>query len=333
MARVTTTPDEPTGTETVEQQVLDAAEAVVEDVTETELDAEDVAAMDSFDVPRRLLLVHAHPDDETIGNGVTMARYAAAGAHVTLVTCTRGEQGEVIPEDLRHLQGDGDALAERRVEELGTAMEALGVTDHRFLGDDVGSRYRDSGMAWGPDGRAVAAPDTPVGAFALADLDEAAGHLVRVLREVRPQVVVTYEPGGGYGHPDHVQAHRVAVRALELSAVDAGDGGEPWHVAKVYETVVPESVAADFWEDRPFPSMVVPDAEVTTVVESPENLEAKVAALRAHHTQVRVEGGDMRLSSGPARPVPAVEAYRLVQGVTAPDREDGRESDLFAGVA
>ncbi|MFP5335144.1 MAG: N-acetyl-1-D-myo-inositol-2-amino-2-deoxy-alpha-D-glucopyranoside deacetylase [Actinomycetes bacterium] len=302
--------------------------------------------MDRLDSPRRLLLVHAHPDDETIVNGATMARYAAEGASVTLVTCTRGERGEVIPPDLVHLEGDGDALGERRTAELAAAMEALGVTDHRFLGADAGVRFRDSGMAWGPHGRAVAAPDTGDDAFAHADVDAAAWHLVRVIREVRPQVVVTYEPDGGYGHPDHVQTHRVTVRAVELAASEAGDG-EPWAVAKVYETVLPESAARQVLResaadnpfepvdpDGPLPPMVVPDDEVTTVVEAPGHREATAAALRAHATQVVVEGGYFALSNGVGRPIVTTEYFRLSHGTPLPDqdRADGRESDLFAGV-
>lgn len=347
VAAVTTTPEEPGSSTSAEQQVLDAAADVVEDVTERELEPADVAAMDRLDAPQRLLLVHAHPDDESILTGATIARYTAAGASVTLVTCTRGERGEVIPEDLKHLQGNPEALAERRVGELAAAMEALGVADHRYLGADADVTWQDSGMAWAEDGRAVAAPDVPPEAFALADVDVAAQHLVRVLREVRPQVVVTYEPGGGYGHPDHVQAHRVTVRAVDLAARDDGEG-EAWQVAKLYEAVVPEGVAAAVLDgehgDNPFgrrdpasalPSLVVPDAEVTTVVEAEEHLEAKTAALRAHATQVRVESGFFALSHGVGQPIVGTEYYRLARGVAAPagTRDDGRETDLFAGVA
>ncbi len=166
---------------------------------------------------RRLLLVHAHPDDESINNGATMAKYAAEGAHVTLVTCTLGERGEVIPPALRQLSGT--ALAEERERELTAAMKALGVLDHRLLGGP--GRYRDSGMMGTPDN------DDPA-CFWRADVDEAAAHLVEVIRETRPQVLITYDPDGGYGHPDHIQAHRVAMRAAELAA-DAGQS-----IAKVY---------------------------------------------------------------------------------------------------
>ncbi|MEU8039244.1 N-acetyl-1-D-myo-inositol-2-amino-2-deoxy-alpha-D-glucopyranoside deacetylase [Streptosporangium sp. NPDC049078] len=164
---------------------------------------------------RRLMLVHAHPDDETIGSGATMARYAAEGAHVTLVTCTLGEEGEVIPPELAHLTADrDDTLGEHRVGELAAACAALGVTDHRFLGGP--GRWRDSGMMG-------AASNHRENAFWGADLDEAAGELARIIREVRPQVLVTYDENGFYGHPDHIQAHRVAWRAVELAA-DPGFG-------------------------------------------------------------------------------------------------------------
>ena len=296
---------------------------------------------------RRLLLVHAHPDDETINNGATMARYAAGGALVTLVTCTRGELGEVIPPELAHLEGDGDALAECRVAELAAAMRALGVGDHRFLGDAAGTRYRDSGMAYAPDGRAVAPADMSADAFARVGVDEAAAHLVPVLRDVRPQVLITYERGGGYGHPDHVQAHRVAMRAVERAADPAYGLGPAWQVAKVYWTVAPaERVLAGVRElraagvrtldpDGPLPSMVVPAAEVTTVVDASDHLAAKVAALRAHATQVVVADGTFALSNGMHQPLTGVEHYRLAVGTPAPG--DGRpgtwETDLFAGLA
>ncbi|MDF2710952.1 MAG: hypothetical protein K0R62_6604, partial [Nonomuraea muscovyensis] len=137
---------------------------------------------------RRLLLVHAHPDDESIGTGATMAKYAAEGAHVTLVTCTLGEEGEVIPERLAHLAADRhDVLGPHRVAELAAACRALGVEDHRFLGGQ--GRWRDSGMMG-------AATNHRPDAFWQADLDEAAGELVKVIREVRPQVLVTYDANG-----------------------------------------------------------------------------------------------------------------------------------------
>src|SRR3954452_25608709 len=148
---------------------------------------------------RRMLLVHAHPDDETIGTGATMAKYAAEGAHVTLITCTLGEEGEILVPSLTYLASDQeDGLGEHRIGELTDAMKALGVTDHRFLGGP--GRWRDSGMMGEPSNDR---PDS----FWQADMDEATRELVAVVREVRPQVIVTYDENGAYGHPDHIRAH------------------------------------------------------------------------------------------------------------------------------
>jgi N-acetyl-1-D-myo-inositol-2-amino-2-deoxy-alpha-D-glucopyranoside deacetylase len=307
----------------------------------------------AIDADRRLVLVHAHPDDESITTGATMARYAAEGARVTLITCTRGELGEVIPVELAHLAHDrDDTLGEHRVGELAAAMAALGVTDHRFL-DEVFSgpgaafppvRYRDSGMAWGPDRRATAAPDTRPGAFALAEVAAAAARLAAVFREVRPQVVITYEPGGGYGHPDHVQAHRVTMQAVELAAA-SGPGGAPWSVPKVYWIVIPERAARaaltalagagqnpfeEFRLDGQLPSMFTPDELVTTVIDGSGHVGAKTAALRAHASQIAVDDAFFALSDGVGQPLLSQEHYRLVRGVTAGPRDgDGRETDLF----
>src|SRR5689334_10145362 len=182
-----------------------------------------------------MLLVHAHPDDESIGTGATMAKYVAEGAGVTLVTCTAGEMGEILVPDLEHLAADReDRLGEHRREEIAGALKALGVTDHRWLGGF--GTYRDSGMKWHEDGYAIAADTIHDNAFWHADLREAADHLVPVIREVQPQVLLTYDDFGGYGHPDHIQAHRVAMYAAQLAAVPSyrKDLGEPWEIAKIY---------------------------------------------------------------------------------------------------
>ena len=188
---------------------------------------------------QRLLLVHAHPDDETIGTGATMALYASQGRGVTLVTCTAGEMGEVLVPELEHLAADReDRLGEHRKGEIADAMEILGITDHRWLGGF--GKYRDSGMQWHDDGYAIPADDTHHNAFWNADLEQAANDLVSVIREVKPQVVVTYNPFGGYGHPDHIQAHRVTMYAVQLAGATAHrhDLGEPWQVSKIYWTAL-----------------------------------------------------------------------------------------------
>lgn len=308
---------------------------------------------------RRIVLVHAHPDDETIGNGATMAKYAAEGAQVTLVTCTRGEQGEVIPADLAHL-AHPDRLGEYRVAELSSAMTALGIRDHQFLGDpgvpgrpaaevraDGGTVYADSGMAYDHDGGVVPSPNPPAGAFALTDVEEPAEQLAALLRELRPQVVVGYEPGGGYGHPDHVQAHLVMMRGVELAALRGPAEEAGWAVPKVYWTVMPETLTRQALRtlrdslgeaysgpdpDSRLPSMVVPDDQVTTVVDATDFTPAKVEALRAHATQVRVSptGAFFALSNEVSQPVMGLEFYRLVRGVAGGARDElGRETDLF----
>src|SRR5689334_14240309 len=183
----------------------------------------------------RLLLVHAHPDDESINNGATMARYAAEGRGVTLVTCTLGEEGEVLVPSLAHLASDkDDTLGKHRIGELDAAMEALGVTDHRILGGP--GRFRDSGMAWDETGHAKPADEVRDDTFWRADLTEAATLLAEIIREVRPQVLVTYDEFGNYGHPDHIQAHRVATYAASLAAVPSyrPDLGEAHDIDKIY---------------------------------------------------------------------------------------------------
>ncbi|MEV6669468.1 N-acetyl-1-D-myo-inositol-2-amino-2-deoxy-alpha-D-glucopyranoside deacetylase [Streptomyces sp. NPDC051162] len=286
---------------------------------------------------RRLLLVHAHPDDESINNGATMAKYAAEGAHVTLVTCTLGEEGEVIPDGLAHLAADrDDALGPYRAGELADAMRELGVADHRSLGGP--GRYRDSGMMGAPQN------ERP-GSFWQADVDEAATSLVEVIRETRPQVLVTYDPEGGYGHPDHIQAHRVATRAVELAGESAfrRDLGDPHEVAKVYWNCVPRSVLEEGFArlremgvGKPFPGVaspadvpgVVDDAEVTAAIDGSAHAEAKAAAMRAHVTQIAVDGPFFALSNDLGQPLFATEYYKLVRGTAGA----GREDDLFAGV-
>ena len=267
--------------------------------------------MDPRRSARRLLLVHAHPDDESIGTGATIARYAAEGAQVTLVTCTLGELGEIIPPELAHLGADREnRLGAYRITELAAACAALGLADQRFLGGP--GRWRDSGMM------GLETNDDPR-CFWRADVAQAAAELARIIRTVRPQVLVTYDENGFYGHPDHIQAHRVARAAIRLAA--AG-GQDRWQVAKFYATAVPRSVAVA--AGLPY---FVPDGQVTTEVDGSAYLPAKTAALRAHATQITVDGDRFALSDGRWQPVSGREFYTLLGG-----HPGAVEHDLFAGL-
>ena len=271
----------------------------------------------------RLLLVHAHPDDESLWTGGTIARYAAAGVQVTLVTCTLGEEGEVIPESLRALAADAaDQLGGYRIGELRAACSALGVSDHRWLGG-VG-RWRDSGMA------GVAANGHPR-AFAGGDLDEQAQALAEVIADVRPQVVITYGPDGGYGHPDHIRAHEVTMAAC--------DGVDRVFFAVTSRRATEEGLAALAGTDVPFQPPgpgelpVTDDALITTVIDTSAVVSVKMRAMAAHQTQITVwHGGEgeraYALSNGLTQPIPPAEFYLLGRGPG-----EGAGTDLFGGLA
>jgi N-acetyl-1-D-myo-inositol-2-amino-2-deoxy-alpha-D-glucopyranoside deacetylase len=298
---------------------------------------------------QRLLLVHAHPDDETIGTGATMAKYVAEGRGVTLVTCTAGEMGEILVPELEHLAADQeDRLGEHRRGEIADAMAALGVTDHRFLGGF--GTYRDSGMKWHADGYAIPADDIHDNAFWRADLTAAADDLVRVIREVRPQVLVTYDEFGGYGHPDHIQAHRVAMYAAQLAGVPSykKELGEPWEIAKIYWSAMSESrmrsslralrEAGDTTTfegmdpDGPLPHFVTADENLAAGIDATAHVEKKMDALRAYPTQVTLDGPFFALSNNQGVESWGVEFYRIVKGTQGEVGEDGLETDLFAGL-
>ncbi|HNM12282.1 MAG TPA: N-acetyl-1-D-myo-inositol-2-amino-2-deoxy-alpha-D-glucopyranoside deacetylase [Mycobacterium sp.] len=279
----------------------------------------------------RLLFVHAHPDDETINNGATIAHYTARGAEVTVLTCTLGEEGEVIGDRWARLAVDeADQLGGYRIGELTAALGELGVGQPRFLGG--AGRWRDSGMAGTPERRRPR--------FADADLDEAAGQLADVIAELRPHVVVTYDPNGGYGHPDHIQAHRVTTAAVRAAA-------ERWAVPKFYWTVLavsafraglealgPQDVPADWIRPPGEVPFGFTDEQITAEIDAQEHLGAKVAALSAHATQVVVgpTGRAFSLSNKMVLPVLGAEHYVLVAGRPGPVGEHGWETDLLAGL-
>lgn len=244
-----------------------------------------------------VLFVHAHPDDETITTGGTIATLLDAGASVTLVTCTRGELGEVVPAELQHLAGE--ALGAHREGELAAAMAILGLDDHRFLGDNgarapgaAPHRYLDSGMQWGPNGPEplpVASDFTvPDAASAglnstltAASLDTLVSDLCAVIEHVRPTAIVSYDSGGGYGHPDHVRTHELAGVAAVIMDVP-------------FYTIVPPAQAA----------------EGDIRVEVSHVLERKKRALQAHRTQLTVVGDSIVHSGGQREPITRIEVFR-----------------------
>ena len=275
---------------------------------------------------KRALFVHAHPDDETINNGATMAQMVEEGVAVTLITCTRGEEGEVLIPELSHLASHAeDKLGAHREIELANAMKELGVTDHRFLG-----KYRDSGMMGTPQ-------NEHPNCFWQADVDEAAKKLAVIIDEIKPQVMVTYDENGGYGHPDHIQAHRVAMRASEIAN---------WQIQKIYWNIMPKSVVqrgmdamkdkgSDFFgtenvDELPF---VKDDSFVNSVVHAPKQVGKKMAAMKAHATQITLDGPFFALSNNLGVEVFADEYYTLVKGEkSGPFNAENLEIDLFAGV-
>lgn len=284
--------------------------------------------------PLVLLCVHAHPDDEVTSTGGVLARYAEEGVRSVVVTATGGERGEIVgpgmdPDEVR------PRLAEVRRAELATALELLGAEGLRFLG------YRDSGMV-GTEGN-----DDP-GSFWRAPLDEAVGRLVGHVRELRPSVYVTYDPFGGYGHPDHVQAHRVGVLAAEA----AGDprlypeAGPAWRIPKVYQQVLPRSMLAGLADafaaagvappsddgqdlDAMAALMGVDDELVTTTVDVRPWLDRKWAALRAHVSQIAPDSFFLQVPESLRADVFGTEHFVRTRSLVACDDV---EDDLFSGL-
>ncbi len=282
---------------------------------------------------RTLLAVHAHPDDESLSTGGILARYSAEGVRTVLVVCTGGEVGEISDPTLARPEN----LAEVRRAELAEATRLLGVSRVIELG------YRDSGMMGSPENAHPAS-------FRQADLQEATGRLVAIMRQERPQVIVTYDPTGMYGHPDHVRANQVAAAAFAAAgqADRFPEAGPPWRPSKLYYWVLPRSrmerlagalQAADTGGQNAtelaeqLTRLSTPDELVTTDVDVSAYVEVKRAALAAHRTQA---GGPHRLlldlPVAVVRDLWARESFQLAAGPS--DAPAGtREGDLFAGVA
>ncbi|GAB3133164.1 N-acetyl-1-D-myo-inositol-2-amino-2-deoxy-alpha-D -glucopyranoside deacetylase [Tsukamurella serpentis] len=295
---------------------------------------------------RRLLLVHAHPDDESITTGGTIARYLSEGAEVTVVTCTLGEEGEVMtPEHAQLTSEHADQLGGYRIGELSAALAALSdpagpVLEPLFLGG--AGRWRDSGMAGTP---AAGHPRAFATAAEAATGGGPVAALAAIIRERRPHVVISYDEVGGYGHPDHIAAHAVTAAAVDAAAVPgAGPSNRPWRVAKLYWTVtgrgrLDAELAAltglpPAWRSpRPQELPAHEDTELTALIDVAAVADRKVAALRAHRTQLAVDdaGTAFALTNLIAQPVLREEQYILARGEAAPG-PDGVERDLFAGV-
>jgi mycothiol conjugate amidase Mca len=293
-----------------------------------------------------LLTVHAHPDDETISTGGVMARYSRAGERVTLVTCTGGEHGEIVVPEMDTPQNHA-RLHEIRAEELARALAKLGPIQQRWLG------YVDSGMMGTPQ-------NDGADSFWKADLDEAAGRLVRIVREVRPQVIVGYNDFGGYGHPDHIRAAQVAKLAFERAG-DASwypeqlaEGLATWQPLKLYETVMDitrRTEMADLMRERGVRSWLTGDPDETpeqsagreahiarmvaaagpktTQVDVSAVMDAKFEALRQHVTQIAPDNFFLVFTPDEWRTFAPTEDFTLrvsQLGVRIP------EADLFAGL-
>lgn len=272
----------------------------------------------------KVVAVHAHPDDETLATGVALAHHVARGDLVHVITCTLGEEGEVIPPDLAHLEGD-PALGPHRAGELHRAMAALGV-DHEFLA--AGSsrlskpRWRDSGMA---GSEAAAHPR----AFAGAPVAQAADLLAERLGILLPDLVLTYDAQGGYGHPDHIQTHRVTVAAVaslperlrpRLYAVLTPRSWALEDRAWLAEQVPADTGLSVPGADDPFPPSVVDDELVTHAIVDAAAVDAQVRALREHATQVSVRDDAVApyfaLSNNIAARLPGREGYAEINPET-----------------
>jgi N-acetyl-1-D-myo-inositol-2-amino-2-deoxy-alpha-D-glucopyranoside deacetylase len=281
-------------------------------------------------MPDRLtfMAVHAHPDDESIGTGGALARYADEGLGTVLVTCTGGEVGEIAHPDL----ASPESLGAVRRRELEEAARILSVGRLHLLG------YRDSGMAGTPDN------DHPA-SFTQAPLDEAIGRLVALVRAERPQVLVSYDEEGFYGHPDHIRANRITVAAFTAAADPAcyPRAGDPWQVSKLYYTAAPRSALKTFAQlmreagiEPPFemdgsaePAWGTPDELVTTYLDVSAQVERKRQALLAHATQMGPEVFFARLPEQLFHLAFGQETFQLVQSlVPVPEQEE----DLFAGL-
>ncbi|MBA3030351.1 MAG: hypothetical protein FP816_16285 [Desulfobacteraceae bacterium] len=274
-----------------------------------------------------LLAVHAHPDDESIGTGGILAKYASLGVKTVVVYGTRGEEGDILnPEFVA--PGPDMPMENIRGSELENALKVLGVSKHFCLG------YRDSGMVGTP------ANENPA-SFNRADLEEATAKLVDIIREIRPHVLVTYNERGGYGHPDHVMTHRVTVLAFDKSG-DPGykgfDNGNAWQPSKLYYTATPlERIKKRFQmaidrgeKPRMNPEFLgTPEHLITTVIDVSQFIPTKFEALACHTSQMGPNSFFRQLPPDQIADYFGHEYYVCAKGCLGPE---GKETDLFEGI-
>lgn len=280
----------------------------------------------------RMMAVHAHPDDEASKGAATMARYAAEGIAVRVVTCTGGERGAVLNPRLTDDAEVNRDLPQVRIKEMDKAARALGIS-HHWLG------FIDSGLPEG-DPR----PPLPQGCFAVTPLEESVGRLVAQIREFRPQVLTTYNENGGYPHPDHIRCHEVSIAAVAAAADpdQYRQAGPPWQVSKVYydHGFSPARIRQihDALEERgiesPFEEWLqrrgtIPERDVTTRVECADYFGQRDDALRAHATQIDPDGFFFAVPRDLEREIWPYEEWELAQSAIAVDLP---ETDLFAGL-
>ncbi|MBH1935524.1 mycothiol conjugate amidase Mca [Streptomyces sp. AV19] len=281
----------------------------------------------------RMMAVHAHPDDESSKGAATMAKYVSEGVDVLVATCTGGERGSILNPKL---QGDPyieEHIHEVRAKEMAEARDILGVKQE-WLG------YVDSGL---PEGDPL--PPLPEGCFALEDVEEAAGTLVKLIREFKPHVITTYDENGGYPHPDHIMTHKISMVAFEA----AGDperypeAGEPWQPLKLYynqgfnrqrtqalhDALIERGMESPYgewlerWDD------IGRDRNLTTFVPCADFFEIRDKALIAHATQIDPDGGWFRVPMDIQREVWPTEEYELAKSLVSVSLP---EDDLFAGI-
>lgn len=282
--------------------------------------------------PLCILMVHAHPDDECLTTGGSLARYSAEGARTVLAIATGGEEGEIVVPELA-TPANKARLREIRDEELAQSAAILGVSDLVRLG------YRDSGMVGTP---ANAHPDC----FHQADKEAAIGRVVALVRQYRPQVLVTYDERGGYGHPDHIACHLATVGAFAA----AGDparfpaAGAPWQPQKLYYTAFPRGPILRAWElmraqglPTPLDSaefdldrFTVSDEAVTASIPVHAHLDQKRRAIACHVTQIRMDSPFLSMPEELSQDLFGFEHYTLAASQVA--QHEGREADLFAGL-